>query len=150
MKKLVVCLRLPVTFYLELVEEFRLKSRLDVYTKSRYGLHHSNPAQILCDIQVQIVFSETAHITFNGAYFMYTLYINIKYEITIRVFLIYSIFTDQIILDLLKCFCRRMTIFTERPSIKKITVRIHIMWARGSVVVKALCCKPEVRGFKFR
>jgi hypothetical protein len=69
MKKWGVCVRLPVIFYLKLVEEFRLNYVLNVYTKSRYGLHRSNPAHILCDIQVQIISSDTAHTIFNGVDF---------------------------------------------------------------------------------
>jgi hypothetical protein len=47
--------------------------------------------------------------------------------------------------------------FTDPPLFIQVTLATHIIkrgtvikGARGSVVVKALCCKPEGRGFKSR
>jgi hypothetical protein len=67
-----VRVRLPVLCHIILVEGFRLNSVLDVYTR---GYYWPKPAHDLRDIQVQIIFSEAAHIIFNKADFSNILYI---------------------------------------------------------------------------
>jgi hypothetical protein len=105
---------------LKAVENFRLNSVLDVYTKSFLWPASLKPSPQFMRYSSTHYFLRNGSCYFQYGWFLnYTLCVNIKCEITIREFIIHFLFADQIILHFLTFFGRRMIFWLGDQVLKE-------------------------------